>query len=144
MSQGKIYYQDQTGWSPEDFYALWRYLDRLFGYIGPTTALNDAMANLDALPEHRRRSAQRVAAMQSKRTGKRDDELASLDLELMSEDTRYLMKHILIHQTRYEQALERFPNLRGLEEVGELGHTIRLDANPRGTYPYYTKVGILL
>lgn len=144
MYDDKIYYEDQTGWSPEDFYALWRYFDRLFQYIGPTQNLTDALANLDSLPEGRRKSAVRTAAHQAKRTGKRDEELAAMDLDRMSPETRYLMKHMLIHSTRYELALERFPNLRGLESVGELGHAIRLSDQPRGLYPYYTQVGILL
>lgn len=28
--RGRIYYEDQTDWGPDDFYALWRYLNRMF------------------------------------------------------------------------------------------------------------------
>ncbi len=139
-----IYYEAQTNWSPADFYALWRYMDRLFQYIGPTKSLQAALDHPESLSERDKTRVARVAALQAKRTGKRDDELASLDLSRMSEDTRYLMKHMLIQSERLELAVERFPNLRGLLDVGELGHDLYLDAHPRGTYEYFTKVGIHL
>lgn len=144
MSQDKIYYEDQTDWSPEDFYGLWRYLNRLFQYVGPSTSLQDALGDLENLSERDRRRAERVAAHQSKRTGQRDEELASLDLERMSDETRYLVKHMLISMKRYDLALERFPNLAALKDVGELGHPIYLDANPRRSEDYLTSVGIYL
>lgn len=144
MSDDKIYYQDQSDWEPADFYALWRYLNRLFQYIGPNRALRDAVANLDQLSERERRNAVRAAQFQAKRTGKRDEELAALDLGRMSDDTRYLVKHQLIDMKRYDLALERFPNLRGLETVGKLGHPLHLDVEPKYTNAYLTSVGIHL
>lgn len=144
MSQDKIYYEDQTDWSPEDFYALWRYLNRLFQYVGPSSSLERALGDLENLSERDRKRAERVAAFQGKRTGRRDEELAALDLGRMSEDTRYLMKHMLIGMKRFDLALDRFPNLRALEEVGDLGHPIYLDANPRRSEDYLTSVGIYL
>lgn len=139
-----IYYESQSGWSPEDFYALWRYFDRLFQYIGPTQKLRDALSDPESLSDRDRIRAERVAQHQAKRTGKRDDELAAIDLEKMSEDTRYLMKHMLIQTGRYDLALERFPNLRGLADVGALGHPLYLDTKPKGTFEYLTRVGIHL
>lgn len=144
MSQDKIYYEDQTDWSPEDFYALWRYLNRMNQHIGPTAKLQSALDNLDTLSERDRQRAERVARLQAKRTGNRDEEIASLDLSRMSPETRYLLKHMLIHENRYELALERFPNLRGLDDVGDLGHPIYLDEKPRYTFEYYTEKGIYL
>lgn len=110
MNGDEIYYEDQTSWSPDDFYALWRYLNRLF------------LNNRD----------------------RRAGEIAQLDLNRMSEDTRYLMKHLLILQGRFELLLERFPNLRGLKEVKELGHPLYLSDKPMLAHPYFTEVGIYL
>ncbi|WP_394941191.1 hypothetical protein [Psychromicrobium sp. YIM B11713] len=110
MNGDEIYYEDQTSWSPGDFYALWRYLNRLF------------LNNRD----------RRVA------------EIDGLDLSRMSEETRYLMKHLLILQGRFELVLVRFPNLRGLEEVKELNHPLYLSEKPLLAHPYFTEVGIYL
>lgn len=131
MYDDKIYYEDQSSWQPQDFYALWRYLNRLFQYVGPTQAL---INNPDSYS----------AKIQAKKTGTRDAELAALDPTRMSEDTRYLAKHMLIAMQRYDLALERFPNLRPLADVGELDHKIILDANPSLVNEYYTSVGIYL
>lgn len=110
MSGDKIYYEDQTSWSADDFYALWRYLNRLF------------LNNRD----------------------RRTEEIGGLDLSRMSEDTRYLMKHLLILQGRFELVLTRFPNLRDLEEVKELSHPLYLSDKPMLAHPYFTEVGIYL
>lgn len=131
MYDDKIYYEDQSSWTPADFYALWRFLDRLFGYAGPTPGM---IANPNS----------RSALIQAKKTGLRDEELAALDLGRMSEDTRYLMKHLLVHTGRFDLVLERFPNLAGLREVADEGHVVRLAEQPKGVYEYYTRVGILL
>lgn len=40
-----IYYQDQTAWAPADFYALWRYLNRLF--LNQGERKTDEIASLD-------------------------------------------------------------------------------------------------
>lgn len=144
MNDDKIYYEDQSTWQPADFYGLWRYLNRLFQYIGPTKALQDVLDNSDGLSERDRLRVGRAAQHQTKRTGKRDEELAALDLDRMSENTRYLMKHMLIDMKRYDLALERFQNLRGLDAVGALGHPIYLDDNPRHSEKYLASVGIYL
>lgn len=144
VSDHKIYYRDQAGWEPADFYALWRYFDRLFQYIGPTQKLQDALDGLESLSPIDQTRISRVANHQARRTGKRDAELAGLDLDRMSEDTLYLMKHMLIQMGRYDQALAKFPNLRKLDGVGPLGHSLYLDAKPRYTHEYLTQVGIYL
>lgn len=131
MYEDRIYYEDQSGWTPADWQGLWRYFNRLFQHIGPTEA---ALAHPDAL----------WARIQARRVGRRDDELAAMDLSRMSEETRYLMKHMLIHTGRYEIALHKFPNLAGLAEVGQLDHPLVLDEHPLLIYPYYTDKGILL
>lgn len=144
VNEHKVYYEDQSGWKPADFYALWRYFDRLFQYIGPTEKLQEALENPDRLSEVDRARIARVAKHQARRTGKRDAELASLDLDRMSKDTLYLMKHMLIQMGRYDQALAKFPNLRNLDGVGPLGHPLYLDDEPRYTHEYLTQVGIYL
>lgn len=106
----QIYYWPQDGWGPDDFYGLWRYLNRLF--------LN-----------------QREVKTQ---------EIRDLDLSRMSEDTLYLMKHLLIMQGRYEQYLAEYESLAPLREVPENGREIFLKARPTLVYPYFTEHGIYL
>lgn len=131
MYDDRIYYEDQTDWATIDRQGLWRYLNRLFQSLG-------------SAPGHGPKPGSLSAQIQAKRTGKRDDEIAALDLSRMSDDTRYLIKHMLIRTGRYEMTLERFPNLRGLDEVGVLDHLLVLDDDPSYVYPYYTEHGILL
>lgn len=131
MYDDRIYYEDQTDWLPKDFYALWRYLNRLFQYAGPTSAQT---ANPESYS----------ARIQAKKTGQRDDELAAMDPARMSEDTRYLMKHMLISMQRDALVYDRFPNLRPLQDVGDLDHKIFLDAKPTLVNEYFTSVGIYL
>jgi len=127
----EIYYEKHDSWHPEDYYALWRYLSRLFQYVGPT-------------PAQAANPTSNSARIQAKKTGRRDDELAAMDVPKMPVETRYLAKHLLIHQMRFDLALERFPNLRPLEQVGDLGRKLYLDSNPKLVYDYLTRVGILL
>lgn len=127
----RIYYEDQSRWTPTDFQGLWRYFNRLFQYIGPSP-------QQQTHPEHR------ASKIQARRTGKRDEELAALDLDKMSHETKYLMKHMLIAVDLYDLALERFENLAGLEEVVELEYPLILDENPTLVDEYYSKVGIVL
>lgn len=131
MYDDRIYYQDQTTWSTTEFYALWRYLNRLLQYIGPT-------------PSAVARPESHSARIQARRSGKRDEELAALDLSRMSAETRYLLKHMLIQTDRYDLALTRFANLTALGEVGELGHVLFLDEPPTLVHEYLTSVGIYL
>lgn len=126
-----VYYRDQAGWEPGDFHVLWRYLNRLILYVGPT-------------PEMLAQPGSRPARIQTKRDGVRDEELAALDLSRMSPETRYLLKHMLITQRRYPLALRRFPNLAGLERVGELGHELQISSEPLLLDDYLTERGILL
>lgn len=131
MYDDRIYYEDQSDWTPVDYQGLWRYLNRLIQFIGPTEA---ALAHPDEL----------WAQIQLRRAGRRDDEVRAMDPARMSEDTRYLFKHMLIHTNRYELALERFPNLRVLDAVTTLDHQLVLDEHPTFAHDYYTEVGILL
>lgn len=144
QSLEKIYYESQDGFGPEDFYALFRYLNRLFQSVGPTETLAQALRDDTSLSEADRVRAARAAAHQARRTGSRDDELASIDLERLSHETRYLMKHLLIDMRRFDAALERFPNLAGLEDVPALPKPLFLDARPSLQNEYLTRVGIYL
>lgn len=130
-SSDRVYYEDQTHWTPADWQRLWRYLNRLFQFVGPTAG---QLARPDSLSSQ----------IQRRRQGRRDEELAALDPARMSEETRYLMKHMLIHQGRYRLALRRFPNLRPLADVGELGHPLVLDEQPMNLHRYYVEHGIYL
>ncbi|WP_136036345.1 hypothetical protein [Microbacterium sp. K35] len=67
MYDDRIYYEDQADWTAIDRQGLWRYLNRLFLSLGPSDV---------AKPEPDSLSAR----IQARRTGKRDDEIAALDL----------------------------------------------------------------
>lgn len=101
---GRIYYADQSAWNQPDWHALYVYLHRLILFVGPTPGMLEN-------PEHR------ASRIQANRNGQQDEELSALDPSRMSTKTRYLLKHMLISQKRYELALERFPNLRSLEST---------------------------
>lgn len=62
----------------------------------------------------------------------------------MTDKTRYLMKHLLISQKRYDLAMERFPNMRGLADAVDLAEPLYLDESPRCRESYFTSVGIYL
>ncbi|WP_017794019.1 hypothetical protein [Leucobacter salsicius] len=100
----RIYYEDQADWSAEDYYALWRYFDRLAEYVGPTPAQAQR-------PEHR------SSRIQAKKTGVRDKELRAIDLARMPPESRSLLKAVLVSQQRYALALSKFPNLDALERI---------------------------
>lgn len=127
----RVYYEDQTDWTPADWHGLWRYLNRLFQFVGPTAG---QLARPDSLS----------AQIAQRRQRRRDEELAAIDLSRTSQGTRYLMKHVLIHQGRYRFALRRFPNLKPLADVGELDHPLVLDEHPMNLHRYYVEHGILL
>lgn len=105
-----IYYRDQAAYLPEDFQALWRYLNRMF--------IN--------------------------KRGLFSEEIASLDLSRMSEDTLYLMKHLLILQGLFEDRLTGFPNLAGLRDVPDGGREILLSTEPTFVHDYFNEKGIYL
>lgn len=127
-------YADQSEWDVADWYGLWRYLNRLAQFVGPTPGM---LKHPDSLS----------AQIQRRRAGRRDDELAGLDLDRMSERSRYLFAHVLIMSQRFDLALERFPNLAGLADVGTTppnGEEIVLEDPPADHYDYYRRVGIRL
>lgn len=78
------------------------------------------------------------------RRGTKTQELDALDLDLMSADTRYLMKHLLILQGLYDTRLAQHTSLAGLRDVPETRRIIHLTDAPRDIYPYFTSVGIYL
>lgn len=134
VGRTKIYYEDQAGWTTDDFYALWRYLSRLVQYIGPTAA-----QSLDP--------TSRAARIHAKKHGRRDHELAALDLSRMSGATLHLLKGVLVAQGRLDLALERFENLARLAEqpeVIDLDNPIAISDQPAGLDERLNAVGILL
>ncbi|GAA2888302.1 hypothetical protein [Microbacterium esteraromaticum] len=92
----RIYYENQADWAPSDYYALWRYFDRLAEYVGPTPAQAQR-------PEHR------SARIQARKAHVRDEELAAIDLARMPPESRWLLRAVLVSQQRYELAREKFP-----------------------------------
>lgn len=56
----------------------------------------------------------------------------------MGEETHYLIKHMLIHIDQYAVALEKFPNLCGLEDVDDPS---RPPADPRARQSEVTSSG---
>ena len=136
-----IYYEDQSTWSAIDYQGLWRRFGRIMQSIPtPLQERDDFLAIAAA----RGRSGRLTAEIRLKRLGKWDDELAALDLDRMSTESRYLLKHMLIHTNRFENALQRFPNLRPLCDVGPLGHLLILSDDPGFYYDYYTDHDIIL
>lgn len=73
----RAYYEDQTGWSAPDYYALWRYFSRLAEYVGSTPAQAQN-------PEHR------SALIQAKKTQVRDEELPAIDMARIPAESRSL------------------------------------------------------
>lgn len=120
----RIYYEDQTHWSDADYYALWRYFDRLAEYLGPTQAQAQ-------LPERR------SARIQARKTGVRDDEFATIDLARMPAESQRLLRAVLVSQQRYDLVLEKFPNLAALAQAVP-------EAEPRGFSQYPPAVQELL
>ena len=81
-----------------------------------------------------------------KRTHRRE-EIAAIRLDDLSFEVQYLMRHLLILSRRYEQALNEYPNLRGLEspklkEV--IDPPLILSENPRHPWSYFREKGIWL
>lgn len=102
------------GETPNRWYALYRYLDRLF---------------------------------EPKRRPNRDDEIETIDLAQMSHRARYLMRHTLILKGAYKDALNRYPNLRGLhapELRPIIDEPIVLTDPPQHPWSYFRKKNIWL
>lgn len=96
------FYPDATGWHEGDLASMKAYVNRLIQYLGPTPTQEAANPN---------GYGTRVARQ---RMGRRDAEFAALDPERMNEPSRHELRTRLVETGRYEAALERFPNLRGL------------------------------
>lgn len=105
-----IYYEEQQGWGADDYYALFRYLNRM-------------LLNHD---------------------GRRDAEIAGIDLDRLSPETTHLLKHMLMLKKTCGRVLAEFPNLAGLEQAPELDHPLYLSETPMHVYPYFTEHGIYL
>lgn len=113
-----IYHQDQAGWSHRELYALWRYLNRLVQHMSFTRAQIE-----DPTSRH--------AKLAAKKVGTRDDEVRAMDLAQMDETTLHLLKGLLVATQRYESALAKFSNLRGLDEFELEGREpVRLSEHP--------------
>lgn len=82
--------------------------------------------------------------MFAERRDHRRDEIASIDLDLLSPRMRYLMRHLLILQGRYEAMLNEHANLRGLQQNTEITEPIILTDPPRHTWRYFKEKGIWL
>lgn len=126
-----MYYEDQSTWGVAEWYTLWRYFNRLGQFVGPNQAQQSRPQTLNA-------------QIQTKRTGRRDEELAALEISRMSRETQHLLKHILLIQGRFEIALEKFPNLEPLREAVPPVDVIVLADPPGLYYDDFTKAGILL
>lgn len=127
----RIYYADQSGWNFEEWQELFAYLHRLILFVGPTPEM---IAN----PDHR------ASRIQAKRTGQQDEELSAMDPARMSVRTRWLLKHMLISQKRYELALEKFPNLRPLSDTARPEDLpIVIDPDPLLPNAYLMEHGII-
>lgn len=74
----------------------------------------------------------------------RDEEIAAIDLSLMTDRAQYLLRHTLILKRCYEDALNKHPNLRGLENVATPTDPICLSDEPLGAWSYFTRKSILL
>lgn len=80
----------------------------------------------------------------AERRDHRRDEIASIDLDLLSSRMRYLMRHLLILQGRYKVMLDTYPNLRGLQQDTTITEPIILTDPPRHTWSYFRRKGIWL
>jgi len=76
----------------------------------------------------------------------RADEIAGIDLGVMSSRSTYLLKHVLILKRVYKSTLDRYPNLRALERVGDIDAPIYLTdpTSVRDTWTYLKRKRIRL
>lgn len=71
----------------------------------------------------------------------------AIDASRMSPEARYLLKHLLVLQGRYERLLGELP---GIDDLRRVGHTppgglpLVLSEHPTGAHPYFDEVGIVL
>lgn len=84
--------------------ALFAYLNKLVQYL----AITDGQASNPETYWSR---------MAASKVGKRDEDVAALDVEELDPHVAMLLKHLLVETQRYERALERLPNLRGLDAM---------------------------
>lgn len=71
----------------------------------------------------------------------------SIDASRMGPEARYLLKHLLVLQGRYEKALAELPGVDDLRRVGHAppgGLPLVLSEHPTGAHPYFDEVGIVL
>ena len=77
----------------------------------------------------------------------RREEIAAIDLNGLSFEVCYLMRHLLILSGRYERVLRDYPNLRGLEAPnlkGVIDPPLVLTDPPRHVWSYFRKKNIWL
>jgi len=141
----KIYYEDQSSWGPDDFYALWRYLNRLF--LKQPNRDREYLKQL--LMNARSPEAEREPLTAVNHQAIKDAEISAMQLPAMSADTRYLLKHLMVLKKsrdpeRFEQVLAEYPNLADLSLVPDSGRELLLSREPLFVYTYFTEVGIYL
>lgn len=100
----RIYYEDQIGWAVSEYRALWQYLNHLAEYVGPTPARSQTR-------EHR------SARIKAEKNGECDEELASIDVDRLPPESRWLLRAVLLSQQRYDLALARYENLSMLDRA---------------------------
>ena len=84
-------------------------------------------------------------------SGKRErysDTLASIEIDRLSPRVQYLFWHLLVLTRQARSVLGAFPNLRPLAAQRHvetpLDPPLVLSANPRHSWAYFTRVGIIL
>lgn len=117
--------------SPEDWYRLWRWMDRVFAkalgwHVQQGARIPRGVVPRAPSPQHR-------------------EIVASIDIDRMGHRERYLIKVLLVRQGLYRRSLREFPNLRGLEDVDGIDEPIVLSKTPRGAYdPWLREQGVIL
>ncbi len=81
-----------------------------------------------------------------KRRPDRDSEIRAIDVEQLSFRARYLLRHTLILMGVYEDALNFYPNLRGLHTraLDTLDEPVVLCDPPRHSWAYFSAKNIWL
>lgn len=71
----------------------------------------------------------------------------SLNASAMGPEARYLLKHLLVLQGRYDVLLDELEGLCALRNIGDKppgGRPLVLSEHPTGAHPYFDRVGIIL